>query len=296
MEDPLSAAIALGFTNLIFTYVGLKFIDTLGRRTLLIIGCCGYIISLGVCTFAFVHFTDLKVVSASIDMINSATNLERTTDPNVFMTDEDRAIKRDEFAVAKEKFIMTLNEHQDILAAANGTSAALDVATNTVTPVENGDVANQALDQSAAATPAPMAASLVNASAQELSALATAVKQVASDRLGLTSSLLLGCMILFIAAHALGSGTIIWVFISEIFPANFRAAGQSLGSFTHWIFAAILTLIFPIFIATFDVSVMFGFFLVMMIAQLLWAVFVMPETKGKTLEELAQGLTKAKAE
>lgn len=301
MEDPLSAAIALGFTNLIFTYVGLKFIDTLGRRTLLILGCCGYIISLGVCTFAFVHFTDLKVVSASIDMLNSAANLERTTDPNVFMTDEDRALKRDEFAVAKEKFIMTLNEHPDILAAANGNvsdsnatgnSAALDVANNTVVPAETANSA----DQAAAATPAPMAASLVNASAQELSVLASAVKQVASERLGMTSSLLLACMILFIAAHALGSGTIIWVFISEIFPANFRAAGQSLGSFTHWIFAAILTLIFPIFIAKFDVSVMFGFFLVMMIAQLLWAVFVMPETKGKTLEELAQGLNKAKAD
>ena len=118
------------------------------------------------------------------------------------------------------------------------------------------------------------------------------VRNAASERLGMTSSLLLGCMILFIAAHALGSGTIIWVFISEIFPAHFRAAGQAVGSFTHWIFAAVLTLVFPIFIANFDVGYMFGLFAFMMLLQLLWAVFIMPETKGKTLEDLAENLIK----
>lgn len=257
MEDPLSAAIALGITNLIFTYVGVRLVDVIGRRTLLIFGCIGYIVSLAVCTFAFVHFTELKVVSASIDMANASTNLERTVDPNVYMTDKDREIKRVEFETAKDKFIVIVQDNQELLANV----------------------------QSVADTTA-----LTTASSQELSVAAADVKQAATDSLGAASSLVLVCMILFIAAHALGSGTIIWVFISEIFPAKFRAAGQSLGSFTHWIFAAILTLVFPIFIANFDVSVMFGTFLVMMILQLVWAVFIMPETKGRTLEDLAQGL------
>ena len=93
-------------------------------------------------------------------------------------------------------------------------------------------------------------------------------------------------MIIFIASHAIGSGTIIWVFISEIFPNDQRAKGQSLGSFTHWIFAAGLTLVFPIAIAKFDAGYMFGFFCFMMILQLIWCKFMMPETKGKTLEEI----------
>lgn len=279
IEDPLSAAIALGVTNLIFTYVGLRFIDTLGRRTLLIIGCVGYIISLAVCTFAFVHFTDLKVVSASIDMVNASSNLERTTDPSVYMTDEDRQIKRGEFVVAKDKFIATMNEHPDVLAAIKSLNS----------------MPNATLDNSSTQNAQVTTDVLVNVTPQQLAVAASEAKQFASDRLGFTSTLLLGCMILFIAAHAFGSGTIIWVFISEIFPANFRAAGQALGSFTHWIFAAILTLVFPIFIASFDVSVMFGVFLVMMILQILWAIFVMPETKGRTLEELAQGLVKTKS-
>lgn len=286
MEDPLSAAIALGFTNLIFTYVGLRFIDTLGRRTLLIIGCVGYIISLSVCTFAFVHFSDLKVVSASIDMVNTSANLERTLDPNIYMTDADREVKRGEFDAAKEKFIAVMSANQELMPSAVSLAPAS----------QESAVASAAPATSAAAGAAVMSIEqLQQASAQELSQTATLVKQAASERLGMTSSILLFCMIVFIAAHAVGSGTIIWVFISEIFPAHFRAAGQALGSFTHWIFAAGLTLLFPIFIASFDVSYMFGFFLLMMIAQILWAIFVMPETKGKTLEELAEGLTRARA-
>ena len=116
-----------------------------------------------------------------------------------------------------------------------------------------------------------------SSNAQELASAAVQLKSLASDRLGFTSSKLLICIILFIATHALGSGTIIWVFVCEIFPAHFRAAGQSVGSFTHWIFAAVLTLVFQIFIANFDVGYMFAFFAFMMLLQLLWALFIMPE-------------------
>lgn len=66
-------------------------------------------------------------------------------------------------------------------------------------------------------------------------------------------------MFLFIAAHAVGSGSIIWAFIAEIFPNKLRAHGQSMGSFTHWLFAAIIANIFPYFASTFGSSVIFGF-------------------------------------
>ena len=52
------------------------------------------------------------------------------------------------------------------------------------------------------------------------------------------------CIFAFIAAHAVGQGAVIWVLISEVFPNRFRAAGQTLGSFTHWFFAALLTTVF----------------------------------------------------
>lgn len=98
------------------------------------------------------------------------------------------------------------------------------------------------------------------------------------------------CIFAFIAAHAVGQGAVIWVFISEIFPNRFRAVGQSLGSFTHWIFAALLTLFFPSMVTRFSPGVVFGFFCFMMILQLLWVKLMVPETKGVPLEELEEKL------
>ena len=90
----------------------------------------------------------------------------------------------------------------------------------------------------------------------------------------------------FIAAHAIGQGAVIWVFISEIFPTQQRAFGQSLGSFTHWLFAALLTLLFPLMAEALKPQVIFGFFLVMMILQLFWVALFVPETNGIPLEEM----------
>lgn len=94
------------------------------------------------------------------------------------------------------------------------------------------------------------------------------------------------CIFAFIAAHAVGQGAVIWVFISEIFPNLHRAQGQSLGSFTHWIFAALLTLFFPSMVEAFPASLVFGFFCFMMILQLTWVKLFVPETKGTSLEEV----------
>lgn len=103
------------------------------------------------------------------------------------------------------------------------------------------------------------------------------------------------CIFAFIAAHAIGQGTVIWVFISEIFPNRHRAQGQSLGSFTHWIFAALLTLFFPSMVTAFSPEIVFGFFAFMMVLQLLWVKLVVPETKGRTLEQIEHELGAAES-
>ena len=153
----LLQSVGIGVTNLVFTFVGLWLIDRLGRRTLLYIGSFGYIISLGLCSWAF---------------------------------------QTENYAIV---------------------------------PV---------------------------------------------------------CIFAFIAAHAVGQGAVIWVFISEIFPNRFRAAGQALGCGTHWVFAALLTLFFPKMVESFSGAAVFGFFAFMMVLQLLWVKLKVPETKGVSLEEL----------
>ena len=94
------------------------------------------------------------------------------------------------------------------------------------------------------------------------------------------------CIFGFIAAHAIGQGAVIWVLISEIFPDKFRAMGQSLGSSTHWVFAALLTTFFPLMVTAFPAGWVFLFFCFMMVLQLVWVKVMVPETKGRTLEEI----------
>jgi sugar porter (SP) family MFS transporter len=157
-KTALLQSIGIGVTNLVGTLLGLCLIDHLGRRTLLIIGSLGYIVSLGLCSYAFAQ--------------------------------------------------------------------------------------------------------------------------------GITS-IVPACLFAFIAAHAIGQGAVIWVFIAEIFPDRFRATGQAIGCGTHWVMAAALTTVFPAVVSRFDPSAVFAFFGGMMVLQLLWAVTMMPETKGIPLESLA---------
>ena len=97
-------------------------------------------------------------------------------------------------------------------------------------------------------------------------------------------------MFAFIAAHAIGQGAVIWVFISEIFPDRFRATGQALGSATHWVFAALITTVFPHMVVAFHPSTIFLFFCGMMVLQLLWVLSMVPETKGVPLEDMERKL------
>lgn len=98
------------------------------------------------------------------------------------------------------------------------------------------------------------------------------------------------CIFAFIAAHAVGQGAVIWVFIAEIFPNRHRAAGTSFGSGTHWIFAALLTSFFPKMVDLMAPGFVFLLFTGMMVLQLVWVKLMVPETKGVPLEELQQRL------
>ncbi len=101
-------------------------------------------------------------------------------------------------------------------------------------------------------------------------------------------------LFMFIASHAIGQGAVIWVFISEIFPNHLRASGQAFGSSTHWVLAAIIPSMVPFLFSTIGAGTVFLIFAVMMVFQLLFVIFMMPETKGKTLEELQETVFKQK--
>ena len=98
----------------------------------------------------------------------------------------------------------------------------------------------------------------------------------------------------FIASHAVGQGAVIWVFISEIFPNSVRSYGNSLGSGTHWVFAAIIAATFPYVASTLGAGTTFAIFAFIMVFQLIFVWKMMPETKNKSLEEIEEMLIKSK--
>jgi len=97
-------------------------------------------------------------------------------------------------------------------------------------------------------------------------------------------------LLIYIAFFAFSQGAVIWVFISEIFPNQVRAKGQTLGSFTHWAMAALITFSFPYLAEKLGGSYIFAFFAIMMCIQLLFVWKKMPETKGRSLEQLEGAL------
>ncbi len=101
--------------------------------------------------------------------------------------------------------------------------------------------------------------------------------------------LLLWLLIGYIAFFAFSQGAVIWVYISEVFPNRVRAHGQSLGSFSHWIMNALISGIFPTLAAA-SGSIPFAFFAAMMVLQFFVVLFIYPETKGYSLEEMQKKL------
>jgi sugar porter (SP) family MFS transporter len=101
-------------------------------------------------------------------------------------------------------------------------------------------------------------------------------------------------LFLFIAAHAIGQGAIIWVFISEIFPNHLRNAGQSFGTSVHWVLAAIIPSFVPLLFGSIGAGVVFLIFALFMVLQLVFVHYMMPETRGVSLEKLSKTLIKKK--
>lgn len=99
-------------------------------------------------------------------------------------------------------------------------------------------------------------------------------------------------LFVFIASHALGQGTVIWVFIAELFPTHLRASGQAFGSSVHWVLAAFIPSLVPFLFSTIGSGLVFSFFAIMMLGQLLWVRIKMPETKGASLEEISKKLNR----
>ena len=93
----------------------------------------------------------------------------------------------------------------------------------------------------------------------------------------------------FIAFFGFSQGAVIWVYLSEVFPTRVRAKGQSLGSFSHWFMNALISGIFPLMAAT-SGAYPFVFFSAMMVLQFFVVLFVYPETKGVSLEEMQRKL------
>ncbi|MFL2597610.1 MAG: sugar porter family MFS transporter [Flavobacteriaceae bacterium] len=101
-------------------------------------------------------------------------------------------------------------------------------------------------------------------------------------------------LFLFIAAHAIGQGAIIWVYISEIFPNHLRNSGQSFGVSVHWVLAAIIPSFVPLLFASIGPGVVFSIFAIFMVFQLIFVHYMMPETRGISLEELSKKLISSK--
>ena len=123
-----------------------------------------------------------------------------------------------------------------------------------------------------------------------LAATAAAFYRYGTEFTEFGSTVVLVSLMVFIASHAFGQGAVIWVYLSEVFPNRVRAKGQALGSFTHWVFAALISWTFPV-IADLSGGHTFAFYASMMVLQLVWALKIMPETKGVPLEEIEKRLS-----
>jgi len=244
----LLQSVGIGFTNLVFTFVGLYLIDRLGRRTLLYIGSVGYIASLGLCAWAFFTYApQFHVASKAI----AVKELCEKVEAEKARGEKDEADLAKKYVEAKAALIKASSRE---VYQGQSVTIASDAE-----PADVKEIADKALKE-------------------------------ASKLAGYGGTTVLLCIFAFIAAHAVGQGAVIWVFISEIFPNRNRASGQALGSFTHWIFAALLTLFFPGTMKLLAPGYVFGFFCFMMVLQLVWVKVMVPETKGVPLEEMQKKL------
>ncbi|QDU88025.1 D-xylose-proton symporter [Pirellulimonas nuda] len=244
-------SVGIGVTNLVFTMLGLWLIDRLGRRTLLVIGSVGYIASLGVISATFyANATPFGVAADALAAQEAYKSL--ATAESAGDVGGEKLAKLQEDAAAARKAL----------------------ALSSAGPEYQGEPAQLPADDDPRAV-----ADAAGAAARQASSLA-----------GSGGLIVLIGIFAFIAAHAVGQGAVIWVLISEVFPNEHRASGQAFGSGTHWVFAALITLLFPPVVRAFPAGAIFAFFCGMMALQLVWVLTMVPETKGVPLEELQRKL------
>jgi MFS transporter, SP family, arabinose:H+ symporter len=98
--------------------------------------------------------------------------------------------------------------------------------------------------------------------------------------------LLLFFILLFIACFAFSYGPVVWVLLSEIFPTKIRGKAMSLATFSLWIGTALVGQLTPVFLETLKPAGTFWLFALMTAPALYLAIKIIPETKGKSLEEI----------
>jgi SP family arabinose:H+ symporter-like MFS transporter len=103
-------------------------------------------------------------------------------------------------------------------------------------------------------------------------------------------SWLLPIVVVYMAFFSVSQGAVIWVYIGEVFPTLVRSKGQGIGSASHWLSDTIIALEFPVVVNYFHTATPFAFFAIMTVIQFFVVLFVYPETKGQTLEDLQRRL------
>lgn len=259
-EAALQFPIIVGLTNFICTMVALFCIDFFGRKKLMYVGSIGYIVSLAVVGSMFAVYA--APIKASFDKIALQDSVSKCVTLIQAESALDASARRD--VATNDEYLAKLVS--EVLPKEQNSEKLANVAEVLRTAL----VSNEELDQ--------------------------AVEKAVSVNVGEESIpksvvyCVLVCLMVFIAAHAFGQGACIWVFIGEIFPNAVRAQGQALGSFTHWILNAIVSGLFPVVLGAFGGAICFFIFCGFMILQLLWVVFLMPETKQIPLEEMQKKL------
>lgn len=250
LSDPRFGQIGIGLVNLVFTMLGLYLIDRAGRRTLLLIGSIGYIASLSVVAATFFAHEPALRVASDAQTLVAAEERLQAAREGGGSA---QVLKSIEANVAKARAALVDSTNRQHYQGAR---------------VELSEAADHEAALSTANTAARQAISLV----------------------GNGSLVVLLGIFVFMASHAVGQGAVIWVLISEVFPNEHRAVGNSIGCGTHWVFAALITLFFPLAVNNILPGYVFSFFAGMMILQLVWVLTMVPETKGVPLEEIQKRL------
>jgi MFS family permease len=250
--------VLIGFTNLIFTMAAMAAIDRFGRKILMIAGSIGYITSLGIVAAAFmVYAPQFKVSTTNFAVLEAQAKVQQTQNSFDNAPDETKDFWEGELK-------KSLVDCRDAVEAAF-------VAQRSVIAGEN---------------------SMIDVVASDIETLKADIEKMTAE-IDLSPTVPMGGILIvlfglmfFIGSHAFGQGAVIWVYLSEIFPQEVRAQGAALGSFVHWVLAAVVSLLFPPLLSLLGTANVFLLFAGFMVLQLVWVLAVMPETKQVPLEEM----------